>query len=106
MEISNEQLEILKKFIIRYDEIDVEEYLIQDWYYEDYEKRDMIKLYKDNPELMYMISPYLMFRLQKFFNSEVLCAGWAGYTSLNSLYEYVKDYIEKDDDYKDLREKL
>jgi hypothetical protein len=106
VEISNEQLEILKKFIIRYDEIDVEEYLTQDWYYEDYEKRDMTKLYKDNPKLMYMISPYLMFRLQKFFNSEELCAGWCGYTSLSNLYDCVKTYIEADDNYKDLREKL
>lgn len=104
MEIPNEQLEFLKKFIIRYDDIDVEEYLIQEWYYEDYEKKDMTKLYKDNPKLMYMISPYLMFRLQKFYNSEFLCAGWCGCTSLNNIYDLVKDYIETDDNFRDLRE--
>ena len=103
MELSNEQLEFLKKFIIKYDDIDVEEYLIQYWWEEDYEKESMTKLYKENPKLMYMISPYLMFRLQKFYNSEYLCAGWCGCESLEHIYNFAREYVNNDDNFKDLR---
>ena len=99
LELSQEQIIFLKKFIINYDNIDIEEYLSQEWYLEDYEKKDMEILYKNNPELIYYISPLLMFRLQKFYNSEFLCAGWCGCVPLSHIYDLVLEYLNQNPDF-------
>lgn len=96
LDVTLEQLQYMNKFILKYDsggdEPDVDDYLSQDWWQEDYEKEDMVKLYKAYPELMYMISPYFMYRLQKFFNAECMCAGWCGTYKLSSIYQAIIEY--------------
>ena len=92
IEITAEQLDFLKRFIVKYDDISVGEYLTQEWWCEDYEREDMEKLYREYPELMYMIEPFFMYRLQKFYNNEFMCAGWCGVFSLSQIYKYAKEF--------------
>lgn len=96
LDVTFEQLEYMKRFILKYDDIDVDYFLIQQghWYAEDYEKEDMENLYRKYPELMYIISPYLMYRLQKFYNNEFMCAGWCGVFNLSSIYRFIIEYEE------------
>jgi hypothetical protein len=103
LDVTLEQLDYMKKFILKYDylgdEPDVDDYLSQEWWQEDYEKEDMVKLYKTYPELMYMISPYFMYRLQKFYNNEFYCASWCGVFNLSSIYEFIKDFEKENKDF-------
>ncbi len=90
--ITHEQLDFLKRFIVKHDDIDVEEYLSNSWREtcEDFEKEDIESLYQENPELMYMISPFLMYRLQQYYNAQFLCAGWCGTAELSHIYDLIK----------------
>lgn len=99
IELSQEQIMFLKKFIIQYDHIDIEEWLEQGWYNEDYEKESMERFYKNYPELMLVMSPYLMFRLQKFYNTEFWCANWCGCASLSDIYDLALEYLEEEKDF-------
>jgi hypothetical protein len=90
IKVTQEQLIFLKKFIIKYDEITVEEYLEHNLWWEDFEKEDIVYWYKECPELMYIISPFLYYRLQKYYNEEALCAGWCGCVDLKQIYDYIK----------------
>lgn len=96
LDVTLEQLQYMKKFILKYDDVDVDWFLQSagQWYSEDYEKEDMEKLYKKYPELMYMISPRLMYRLQKFFNEEIMCASWCGVFNLSSIYRHIIEFEE------------
>jgi hypothetical protein len=63
-------------------------------YMEDYEIEDMDKFLEEYP-YMKAISYGVLFGLQKYYNSEYLCAGWCGCVSPERLVEQLKQEYER-----------
>lgn len=56
----------------------------------DYEKKDMQDFFKEYP-YMKIISYGIVLDLQRRYNDEMLCAGWCGYVSPETLVKRVID---------------
>lgn len=69
--------------------------LYDDYIVEDFEQEDMDNFYKEYPELK--IIPFnTMLYLQRYYNSEMLSAGWCGATSPNNLIKFLERLGNKD----------
>lgn len=71
--------------ITNYDDI----MLYNDWVIEDYEQEDMDNFYERYPNLK--IIPFnVMLYLQRYYNSEMLSAGWCGTANPDALIKFLK----------------
>lgn len=75
--------------IANYDDI----MLYNDWIIEDYEQEDMDNFYEKYPNLK--IIPFnVMLYLQRYYNSEVLNAGWCTTANPDALIKFLKKMQE------------
>ena len=94
--LTTEQIVWLKNFIIKYSDINAEKFMEQTWWYEDYEKKDMEKLFKQYPDLMLWFDPMIMYELQKFYNEEWMSASWCGVFPLDIIYNRAKQFAKSE----------